>query len=390
MRLPKHCVSVVVLLFLYPSTLLAYPSDPNNAALLYYQAFISFPDNFNEISMPLHPSPSSGVIEPNQTIRDYLKDCHTVFEFTEAAVKLPRCDWGLRYSLGESVSMPHSMFIRQLAFHVMVQAQVCAADKEFQKSLEHALSIHKIAQHVGDKNLISFLISNAIHALANRGIRDTLSLMPANHEILSWLEQELATASQGPDLMNALATEEQITLRKFYLDKDSLIQKAETSCGGSLDLKWEKQLRIADPAFMEACRAYYVQSMATLRSTLEATTPFEAKYPQIKHQDEQVSSDHKTNPHVVFTAIFRPDLAKIYALWVRKQSDDKALRVALHLCKHKAQTGVLPETLPAGLPKNVFNGKDFGYEKTEEGFVLRVETQGLGRDKPDERIFKVK
>ncbi len=390
MRLSKHSIWVMVWLFLCPSTLWAFPSDPNNAALLYYQAFLSFPGNDNNIPMPLDPSPTSGLIEPNQVVRDYLEACHTVFEFTEAAVKLPCCDWGLRHSLGESVPMPHSMQIRQLAFHVMVKAQVCAADKAYQESLTQCLILHKIAQHMGDENLIAFLVSNAIHGLANRGVRDTLGLMPANHEILSWLEQELVTVSQGPDLVNALATEEQITLRKFHLDKDTLIEKAIASCGGRLDPKWEQQLRTADPAFMEVCRAYYVQSMAMLRKTLQDTTGFETKYRQIRHQDEQVSSDPKNNPQAIFTAVFRPDLAKIYALLVKVQSNDNLLSVAIYLYKHKAQVGVLPETLPAGLPKNLFNGKNFGYEKTKEGFILRVETRGLGRDKPIEYGFKVK
>jgi hypothetical protein len=390
MRLSKYCVCATVLLLLaYPSTTWAYPSDPNNAALLYYQAFISFPDNFNEISMPLDPSPS-GIIEPNQAVRDYLEGCNNALEFTKAAAKIRKCDWGLRYSLGDRVLMPHSMLIRQLSIHVMAQAQVYAADREYHKALENCLILHKIAQHVGDEDFIAFLISNAIHGLANKGVRQTLSLMPPNEKTLVWLEQELKMTSQRPRLNHALVTEEQITLRKLALDKDSLIEMAKTYSGGSLDPRRKELLNKADPAFLQDSREYYVQSMAALRKALEEKTPFETKYERIKRLDDQLASIAKTNPHAVFTAIFRAEWARTYAVCIFSQSGDNSLGAALHLYKVKSQTGALPKKLPAGLPKNPFNGKDFAYERTEDGFILGVETKGLGRDKPRKLTFKVK
>jgi len=390
MRLSKTSACVaVLLLFAHPSSTRAYPSDPNNAALLYYQAFISFPDNFNAISMPLDPLPS-GIIEPNQAVRDYLAGCTNALEFTKAAAKIRKCDWGLRYSLGDRVLMPHSMLIRQLSFHVMVEAQVYAADKEYQKALEDCLVIHRIAQHVGDENFVSFLISKATHGLANKGIRQTLSLMPPNEKTLAWLERELALVSQRPSLRRALLTEEQITLRNLALDKDSLIETAKSNSGGRLDPGHEELLRKADPAFLQASGEHYTQSMAALRKALEEKSPFDAKYEQIKHLDEQLASNAKTNPRAVFTAIFRAEFARTYAVCTFSQSGDNALGAALGLYRIKAQTGVLPKKLPAGLPKNPFNGKDFGYERTEDGFILYVETKGLDRDKARELHFRVK
>lgn len=42
-----------------------------------------------------------------------------------------------------------------------------------------------------------------------------------------------------------------------------------------------------------------------------------------------------------------------------------------------AQTGQLPETLPANLPKDPFSGQDFEYEITERGFVLRCRAKDI-------------
>lgn len=389
MKLLKHSAcAMLLLMFANPSPILAHRSDPNNAALLYYQAFISLPDNFNEISMPLDPSPA-GIIDPNQTIRDYLKGFHNAFEFTKAAAEIPKCDWGLRHSLGDSVPMPHLMLMRLLTLHIVAETQVHAADREFQEALENCLVMHKIAQHVDDEDLWTCLVSRAIHAKANKGIGETLSLMPPDEPTLVWLESELAKVPQRPSLNNALVIEEQIALRKLDLDKDKLIQTAKTMCGGILDPKREEVLRKADLDFLEASRQYFVQSMAALRRAFEDTTPFETKHKQIRYLDEKTASDEKTNPHAVFAGIFRGNWARTYAVHTIAQSSDNKLKVAIHLYRMKAQTGLLPKNLPEGLPKNPFTGEDFGYEKTEDGFILRTETIGLGRDKPRESLFRV-
>jgi hypothetical protein len=49
----------------------------------------------------------------------------------------------------------------------------------------------------------------------------------------------------------------------------------------------------------------------------------------------------------------------------------------------------LPESLPAGLPKDLFSGEDFEYEKTKDGFVLRSRRKDLDRDEIHQYEFKV-
>ena len=56
----------------------------------------------------------------------------------------------------------------------------------------------------------------------------------------------------------------------------------------------------------------------------------------------------------------------------------------------KAKTGKLPDTLPAGLPGDLFSSKPFGYEKTPEGFILRCQGKDLGRNEVYEYEFKMK
>jgi len=46
--------------------------------------------------------------------------------------------------------------------------------------------------------------------------------------------------------------------------------------------------------------------------------------------------------------------------------------------------------LPAGLPGDLFSGKDFKYKKTTEGFTLRCQGKDLSKDEIYKYEFKVK
>jgi len=411
MQLPKPSAYLLLLLFLYPSPTLGYPADPNNAALLYYQAFISFPSNYNEMSLPLDPSPS-GLIEPNEAIRDYLKTCDSVFDFANAAAKLKACDWGIRYTRGNKMEPPHDPLsphlplVRQLCLHVMTQAQVYAADKEYKKALENCLIIRKISQHSGDDNMLYLCVNASCHGLANRAIRQVLSMMPSNLTMLAWLEKELAQVSQRPNIGNALATEEQCALRLMNKGNRYLMQMAEMCRDGLPETDptmkgiFDDELLlmkavdeysfVSISTFIEASRAHYKQTMVTMRAIMEELDTFEAKRRKLQHLYEQIEADGVSDPHAFYTSVFVTQSVGIHAILTQLRSDDNLLKVAIHLYKTKAQTRELPNVLPVGLPKNIFNSKVFDYEKTDDGFILRMETIGRHKDKPIEFTFRVR
>ncbi len=48
----------------------------------------------------------------------------------------------------------------------------------------------------------------------------------------------------------------------------------------------------------------------------------------------------------------------------------KMHEAAIEVYLHAARSGSVPTELLAGVPKDPFTGKDFAYQKTEEGFTL--------------------
>jgi len=70
------------------------------------------------------------------------------------------------------------------------------------------------------------------------------------------------------------------------------------------------------------------------------------------------------------TKVLLPPVSKMFSHSIRFKTYNNAIRVAIELYLIKAKTTDLPDKLPIGLPKDLFSGKDFEYEKTADGFVI--------------------
>ena len=105
---------------------------------------------------------------------------------------------------------------------------------------------------------------------------------------------------------------------------------------------------------------------------------------------EQFETEYEKIPDALLTAIFLPAIQKIYSVGIRTKTVSNATLAALDIYIIKAQTGKLPDSLPAGLPKDMFSGEDFEYKKSGGGFVLRCRGKDLGNNKTYEYEFKVK
>ena len=65
---------------------------------------------------------------------------------------------------------------------------------------------------------------------------------------------------------------------------------------------------------------------------------------------------------------------------IRNRTQFNAVLAGIDIYLVRAKTGKLPDELPAGLPKDLFSGKDFLYAKTGAGFTLTGQGKGLDDD----------
>jgi hypothetical protein len=106
------------------------PLEVDNAALLYYQAFLSRPELDAAAGLTMN-SVLRGA-EPDRNIRSYLQRCRQTIKLAEAATKVPQCNWGISPSGGLG-SMPLAD-LRQLSFVLSLYARTLAADGHYRAS----------------------------------------------------------------------------------------------------------------------------------------------------------------------------------------------------------------------------------------------------------------
>jgi len=426
LRKNRIVIALCVLLTLVVSSspILAYPPDPDNAALLYYQAFLLYrqPD---DSTRDLLKGFSQNKIEPNEKITKYIERNHNTIELAIAASEIPGCNWGLRYSEGFLVLLPHLSQVRNLSFLIILDARILAAKGAYQQAIERCLIVHKMCLHIGDETIVSFLLSRSISQLADDCLQDILSDMPPDVETLIWFKNQLVTMRRAFSLKAALSTEQQIVLHSIRVENveqvlhdidtslnlddeereklmEALIAALNTdrknmekilqSLGSDADRETAlEQLRqLGAEELLEANTDYYSSYMANLQGILDTPMSYADTYTEFKKLSEMSKRQAMENPAALLTSAIAPRLFKIYGHDISVRSRSNAIKAGLDIYIMNAETGRLPDELPAGLPKDLFSGKDFQYEKKDGGFVLRCQGRDLDKDEIYEYEFKVK
>jgi hypothetical protein len=78
-----------------------------------------------------------------------------------------------------------------------------------------------------------------------------------------------------------------------------------------------------------------------------------------------------------------------HSLYVGSIARFNATRTAIEVYLINANTGQLPDTLPADMPKDPFTGNDFEYEITDEGFTLSFDPENLSEFRNRQLEFRV-
>jgi len=382
------CVTLMLLILATPA--LAYPPDPDNAALLYYQSYIAYEkadDTMKEMVADL----SRGKIEPNERIKNYIENCRGAINLAVAAAEIPNCNWGLKYSDGFEMLLSHLAQTRKLIFIIGAETRILASEGDYRQALDRCLTLRKISQHMGDETIISLLVAKALEKMADNHIQYLLGDMPQDLQTLAWLKNQLAIIENRPLSSKGTSKyERELSLEHMHLDK--LKELIEIVMGEPVapDSKEAEQLRNVDQALIDKNRDYYINHMDALQTILSTPMTYEKAYTELKKLDEQPKKDVAENTAATITSIVAPAYQKIYNIEIRENTFSNAVRAAVEIYIQKTKTGQLPEELPAGLPKDLFSGKDFKYEKTKDGFILRCRGKDLEKDETYEYEFKVK
>jgi len=388
----KLKIALCTAFILFVSVPLVQAKAPENAALLYYQAFLLYKNPDNTMEKMLSEF-RDGKIESNEIIEQHIKENRRVIDYVIAAVDTPNCDWGYDYSQGMGLMMPNLAHIRKVNYLILTEAKLLAEQGDYKTAMDRCLSAYKMALHAIDKLLPSYLVGIGVSNRVNKSIQGILADMPEDLETLNWVKAQLVEIeSNFPSLQTCYSRESEIIL--LYLRKENTEEILETLMIESSAISSNTDptavlICTADEAFFERDRGFYMNYIAGIQAVLDTPMPFVEAYVKLQELGEKMEKECKEK-EAPLTLMVSPAADKIYSVAVRKATNTNATKAALEIYTIKAKTGKLPDELPAGLPGDLFSGKDFEYEKAVDGFILRCQGKDLGRDETYEYEFKVK
>jgi hypothetical protein len=379
------CIGVVLLIAV--SAAFAYPPDPDNAAMLYYQAFL-LDEQPDEATSQLLDDFVKGTIGPSDKIKEYVQSCRSTINYALMATEREHCNWGIVYSKGFSMALPHLAQCRRLSKLMLADARLLAAQGAYDEALERCLSTKKLARHVGDGIVISLLVGHAINALADDCIREILGMTSPDPQVLQWLKGQLLTVSTpAPSFAKGLKLEQEMALDMMRMDRLEELTEVLKSADGSTPNGPAVKI---DEEFLARNREYYERYMTALQATLAAPMSYEKKHAELKAMVDRMTQEASKSPDAVLTTALVPALNRVYSIEAKSQARANALRVGVEILLARTQAGALPEHLPANMPKDPFSDQDYLYEKTGTGFVLRCQGKDLDKDTTYEYAFAVK
>jgi hypothetical protein len=366
----------------------ACAESADNAALLYYQAFMLY-EQPNDDMLKMVLDVALGQTAPNTEVRKFINSSRSAIDLAIAAADLPNCDWGLDYSKGMALQLPHLNSCRRLSQFVFADARILAARGDYKTAFSRCVTGKKFARHVSDRPIITYMVAVAINAMADKCLQNILADMTAGPETLTWLKAQLAELENTRySLKPCLDYEAETTagfMTKQQLEKAMLFENLVSSA--ELAEFATECFQKADEQFFERNRAYYTNRMRALKSCLDL--PYPQAYIKLKELTGKIQKEATNKPEATLTALLLPAFGPLYMLDLRDRNQSNSVTKALDAYITKARTGRLPDSLAGGPPRDLYSGEDFEYQKTSDGFVLRCRGKDLQKDKIHEYEFKV-
>ena len=142
-----------------------------------------------------------------------------------------------------------------------------------------------------------------------------------------------------------------------------------------------------DNEFYIRAREYYQSIIA--RMQIAYGLPFPQAKQALENLNKEVENTAKEKSEAVIAEVLLPAINRVLIIDTRDKTQFNAVLAGVDIYLIRAKTGKLPDGLPAGLPKDMFSGKDFLYEKTDAGFTLTGQGKDLDKDIVQKYEFKV-
>jgi len=167
----------------------------NNQALLYYQAFLLFPEYNLDIDAKLSKV-HRGLEEPDKQVRIFLGKCLPAMEIYKTASRMPQCTWGVLPKNQRNMDTLRQKLVN-LSFVILGDARTLAADGKYSAALDQCLTVRRFARHICEDPEL-YKHSMSIDRMALGTARSILGIMPLNADVLAWFQGQLSLIQVTP------------------------------------------------------------------------------------------------------------------------------------------------------------------------------------------------
>jgi len=364
---------------------------PDNAALLYYQAFLLRPEPNMTTSEKIVDVLRGA--ESDSQIRTYLGHCLPMIQVAEIASRIPQCTWGLWNGPEPSFGWKdlHSN-VSNLEYILVVDARTLAADGHYRAALEHCLTLRRLARHLSEDPRLDLAARNP-DLMALRTVQYVLGVMAPDADSLMWFRGQLAVVrglrlSLGETLQgdfNSFLGHMKTNPNRLAFLKKRLIETAEDEQGK------EDARNLADDQLLWRAREPLQRFLDSISRIADSEMTYEHKCAQMQRMYTDLVEEYATDP-IVGRVLSWADIdpTGYYPFLVGHQAHINGVKAAVEVYLVVAKAGRLPEKLPDDLPKDPFTGRDFVYEITDEGFALRCQGEEFLSRKNQFLEFKVR
>lgn len=367
---------------IFLSTTCAYSYPPDNAAVLYYKASVLYEVD-DEMANMLTDFQKDN-IDVNDKIKEFVKKNQLIINTILDATEVKNCDWGMDFSQGISMELPPLSSMRKMARLVLADAKILASDGDHEAAINRCMSLYRMARHINDRVYISYLVGISINDMANECLTQIMAEMPQTVQNLTRLKNQLIEIDGiALSVKPAILGEREAVL--IFMTPEQLPDTVKLC---EVDKAVMDKILSLDKAAIARNKEYHKNHVAHLIDAFDM--PYVEGYTTIKKLHDKMKEDVKSDSDLFLTELLEPAVNRIFTHTTRFKTHNNAIKAAIKLYLIKAKTGKFPEELPAGLPKDLFSGKDFEYIKNGDGFILRCRGRDLDKDEKYEYKFYVK
>jgi hypothetical protein len=366
----------------------ALPPNPDNAALLYYQAFVLRPEPDAATAQKIQDVLRGA--EPDRRIRTYLGHCLPMIRLAEIASQIPQCTWGTRGGAGPNFGWKDlNSDVNRLLDILIVDARTLAADGHYRAALEDCLTLRSLSHHLSEDPRLELAARNP-DVMALRTIQYVLGVMPPDADTLMWLRARLALV-RGLRLSFAemLQTKSKSFFNRMRSNPGTLTWLKDLLAQNAQDEQGKKNAqKLTGEQLLSRARESFPRFVDSIIRVVDGGMTYNEKLAQMKRliKGLQSSNADPVTRCVVLTSGIDGLVDRQYSFLVGHAARINGIKAAVEIYLVMAKTGRLPEKLPDYLPKDPFTGHDFEYEITDEGFTLR----SAGKESPRRKGLEFK